>query len=247
MSEPEKRKYDVTMMAALCMLVLAGLLILYSTSAYNGQIKFQDPFYYLKKQLFATALGAAGMYVAARIDYHLWRHVAVLGYLAAVLLSIAVLFVGDEYNGSKRWLSLGPLSFQPSEFAKVAVILFLAHVITKNIQEMGKMRTLLKIMAMILPIVGLVGASNLSTAIIILGIAVVLVFVASPKYGQFVVMGLLGMGFMGVFLALESYRLERIAIWRNPEDYEKGYQTLQGLYAIGSGGLFGRGLGESVQ
>ena len=234
-------------MAALCMLVLAGLLILYSTSAYNGQIKFQDPFYYLKKQLFATALGAAGMYAAARIDYHLWRHVAVLGYLAAVLLSIAVLFVGDEYNGSKRWLSLGPLSFQPSEFAKVAVILFLAHVITKNIQEMGKMRTLLKIMAMILPIVGLVGASNLSTAIIILGIAVVLVFVASPKYGQFVVMGLLGMGFMGVFLALESYRLERIAIWRNPEDYEKGYQTLQGLYAIGSGGLFGRGLGESVQ
>ena len=112
---------------------------------------------------------------------------------------------------------------------------------------MGKMRTLLKIMAMILPIVGLVGASNLSTAIIILGIAVVLVFVASPKYGQFVVMGLLGIGFMGVFLALESYRLERIAIWRNPEDYEKGYQTLQGLYAIGSGGLFGRGLGESVQ
>ena len=191
-------------MAALCMLVLAGLLILYSTSAYNGQIKFQDPFYYLKKQLFATALGAAGMYAAARIDYHLWRHVAVLGYLAAVLLSIAVLFVGDEYNGSKRWLSLGPLSFQPSEFAKVAVILFLAHVITKNIQEMGKMRTLLKIMAMILPIVGLVGASNLSTAIIILGIAVVLVFVASPKYGQFVVMGLLGMGFMGVFLALEA-------------------------------------------
>ena len=130
-----------------------------------------------------------------------------------------VMLFGDEYNGSKRWLSLGPLSFQPSEFAKVAVILFLAHVITKNIQEMGKMRTLLKIMAMILPIVGLVGASNLSTAIIILGIAVVLVFVASPKYGQFVVMGLLGMGFMGVFLALESYRLERIAIWRNPEDY----------------------------
>ena len=112
MSEPEKRKYDVTMMAALCMLVLAGLLILYSTSAYNGQIKFQDPFYYLKKQLFATALGAAGMYAAARIDYHLWRHVAVLGYLAAVLLSIAVLVVGDEYNGSKRWLSLGPLSLQ---------------------------------------------------------------------------------------------------------------------------------------
>jgi cell division protein FtsW len=95
--------------------------------------------------------------------------------------------------------------------------------------------------------VGLVGASNLSTAIIIMGIAVVLIFVASPKYAQFIWMGAAGVGFMGIFLALESYRMERLAIWRNPEMYEKGYQTLQGLYAIGSGGLFGRGLGESVQ
>ena len=237
----------MTMMAALFLLVLFGLVILYSTSAYNGEVKFQDAFYYLKKQLFATALGIAGMYAVSRIDYHLWRRAATAGYLVAILLSVAVLFVGDEYNGSKRWLSLGPFSFQPSEFAKVAVILFLAHVITKNIQNMGKMRTLLKIMTMILPVVALVGASNLSTAIIILGIAVVLVFVASPKYGQVVIMGILGIGFMAVFLALESYRLERIAFWRNPENYEKGYQTLQGLYAIGSGGLFGRGLGQSVQ
>ena len=93
----------------------------------------------------------------------------------------------------------------------------------------------------------LVGTSNLSTAIIILGIGVVLIFVASPKYGQFLAMGAAGVAFLGVFLAMESYRLERLAIWRNPEQYEKGYQTLQGLYAIGSGGLFGRGLGNSVQ
>ena len=102
-------------------------------------------------------------------------------------------------------------------------------------------------MLSILPVVGLVGASNLSTAIIILGIAVTLIFVASPRYAQFIWMAVSGVGFLGVFLALESYRLERLAIWRNPEKYEKGYQTLQGLYAIGSGGLFGRGLGNSVQ
>ena len=160
---------------------------------------------------------------------------------------MAVLFIGDEYNGSKRWLSLGPFSFQPSEFAKVAVILFLAYMVTKNSKDMGKMRTMIKIMVMVLPIVALVGANNLSTAIIILGIAVILIFVASPKYGQFVFMGALGIGFMTIFLALESYRLERLAIWRNPEAYEKGFQTLQGLYAIGSGGLFGRGLGQSIQ
>ena len=247
MTQSNSRRLDYTLLTALFMLVVTGLVILYSTSAYNGEVKFHDSFYYLKKQVFATLLGIAGMFVAANMDYHVWRHVAVLGYLTAILLSVAVLFIGDEINGSKRWLSLGPFSFQPSEFAKVAVILFLSHMVTKNAKDIGKMRTMIKIMVSILPIVGLVGASNLSTAIIILGIGVILIFVASPKYGQFVFMGLLGIGFMAIFLALESYRLERLAIWRNPEAYEKGYQTLQGLYAIGSGGLFGRGLGESIQ
>ena len=183
----------------------------------------------------------------ARIDYHRWIPLANLGYLTAVLLSVAVIFVGDEYNGSKRWLSLGPVSFQPSEFAKVALILFLACLVSKNVKKMGRLRTLVKVMIPVIPIVALVGASNLSTAIIILGIAAVLIFVSSSKYAQFIWMGAAAIGFMAVFLALESYRLERLAIWRNPEKYEKGYQTLQGLYAIGSGGLFGRGLGESVQ
>ena len=250
MTQPKKRKYDLTLLAALGVLVVFGLVILYSTSSYNGEVKFHDSFYYLKKQVFATLLGILGMFLVADMDYHVWKHGAVLGYLTAVILSVAVLFIGEEYNGSKRWLSLGPFSFQPSEFAKVAVILFLAWIVTRNIKKMGKMGkmgTLLKIMLSILPVVGLVGASNLSTAIIILGIGVILVFVASPKYSPFILMGVAGAGFMAIFLALESYRLERLAIWRNPEAYEKGYQTLQGLYAIGSGGLFGRGLGESVQ
>ncbi len=247
MSTSKKGKYDITLLITLLVLVAFGLIILYSTSAYNGEVKFQDKFYYLKKQLFATTLGIAAMYVAAQIDYHVWRFLALPGYLVAILLSVAVLFIGDEYNGSKRWLSLGPFSFQPSELAKVAVILFFARIVTKEVKTIGKMTTLLKVMVLILPIVGLVGASNLSTAIIILGIGVVLGFVASPKYGQFVIMGVVGIGFMSIFLAVESYRLERLAIWRNPEAYEKGYQTLQGLYAIGSGGLFGRGMGNSIQ
>lgn len=245
--QPKKRKYDITLLTALLFLVAFGLIILYSTSAYKGEVKFHDAFYYLKKQAFATGLGVIGMFIVARMDYHIWRNMAFLGYLTAILLAVAVLFVGEEYNGSKRWLSLGPFSFQPSEFAKVAVILFLAHIVSKNVKEMGKLSALAKVMVLILPIVGLVGASNLSTAIIILGIGVIVVFVASPKYGQFIFMGVLGGGFMTIFLALESYRLERLEIWRNPEKFEKGYQTLQGLYAIGSGGLFGRGLGESVQ
>ncbi|XCP87110.1 putative peptidoglycan glycosyltransferase FtsW [Roseburia hominis] len=238
---------DLTLLGIVLLLVGIGLVILYSTSAYNGQVKFHDSFYYLKKQAFATVLGIAAMLFVAGIDYHVWGRLATLGYLAAVALSVAVMLFGSEYNGSKRWLSLGPFSFQPSEFSKVALIVFLAYLVTRHAKEIGKMSTLIRIMVWILPIVGLVGASNLSTAIIILGIGVILVFVASPKYAQFIGMGALGVGFMGIFLALESYRLERLAIWRDPEKFEKGYQTLQGLYAIGSGGLFGTGLGNSVQ
>ncbi len=243
----KKRKYDSILMTVVFLLIVVGLILLYSTSAYNGRVKFHDSFYYLKKQGFATLLGIFAMIVASEMDYHVFLLFAKPAYLTAIVLSVAVLLIGDEYNGSKRWLSLGPISFQPSEFAKIAVILFLASIITNNIKSIGKFQTLFKVMVPILPIVALVGANNLSTAIIILGIAVVLIFVASPKYAQFIWMGIAGIGFMGIFLALESYRLERIAIWRNPEQYEKGYQTLQGLYAIGSGGLFGKGLGKSVQ
>ena len=244
---PARKKCDYVLVIVLGIIIVTGLVILYSTSAYNGEIKFQDSFYYLKKQVFATLLGITGMWIIAKMDYHIWKKWAVPGYLLSLLLGIAVLLFGDEYNGSKRWLSLGPFSFQPSEFAKVAVILFLTCMILRNAGRMGKFTTVCKIVVSVLPVVGLVGASNLSTAIIILGIAVILVFVASPKYGQFAWMVFLGCAFMGIFLAMESYRLERLQIWRHPEDYEKGYQTLQGLYAIGSGGLFGKGFGSSIQ
>lgn len=248
MRHPAKRcTYDDTLLVTVLVLVIAGLVLLTSISAYNGNVKFHDSFYYLKKQGFATGLGLVGMAVVSRIDYHRWIPLAVPGYLLSILLGVAVLLFGEEYNGSKRWLSLGPVSFQPSEFAKVAVIVFLSWLIEKNIKKMGKFKSIVLTMLTILPIVGLVGASNLSTAIIILGIGAVMIFTASPKYLQFFWMIAGGAGFMTIFLALESYRLERIAIWRNPEKYEKGYQTLQGLYAIGSGGLFGRGLGNSVQ
>lgn len=202
----QKRGFDYGLLIVVLILVIIGLVILYSTSAYNGQVKFHDSFYYLKKQAFATSLGLAIMYAMANIDYHIWQRFALQAYLISIVLSIAVLLVGDEYNGSKRWLSFGPLSFQPSEFAKIAVILFLAHMIVKKGTKMKKMKTLLYIMILLLPIVGLVGASNLSTAIIILGIGVILVFVASPLYAQFIWLGVTGVGFLGIFLALEIGR-----------------------------------------
>lgn len=242
-----KLKYDITLIIVVLSLVVIGLVILYSASAYNGQNRFGDAYYYLKKQFFATSIGLFFMYVLAQIDYHIWERFAVIGYVVSLILSIAVMLVGDEYNGSKRWLSIGPISFQPSEFSKVSIIIFLAYVIVKIGKEMRKFRYVILVMILILPIVGLVGASNLSTAIIILGIGVALIFIASPNYAQFFWIGGGGALFLGIFLAIESYRLERLQIWLNPEAYDKGFQTIQGLYAIGSGGIFGLGLGNSIQ
>ncbi len=245
--EKQIKYFDYTLLFIIIFLVGFGLVMLYSTSSYNAQLKFNDSALYLKKQLSASLLGFAAMLVVANIDYHIWLKLSGLAYIVAVGLCTAVIFMGTTLNGSTRWLKIGPLSFQPSELAKVAVILFLATIINRIPKQMGKFSSIVKIMIILLPVVGVVGYSNLSTAIIILGIAICLIFVASPKYLQFFIMGGLVAGFGTIFVMLESYRAERLKIWLNPEAYEKGYQTLQGLYAIGSGGLFGKGLGESMQ
>lgn len=242
-----KESIDYVLLILVLLLVVFGLVVLYSTSAYNGRVKFADPAYYLRKQFFATSIGLFSMYLVSCMDYRRLQNYAWIGYGIALMLSIAVLFVGREYNGSKRWLALGPLSFQPSEYAKLAVVVLLAAIVSRNASHMKSWKYMFLVILLILPVVGLVGSNNLSTAIIILGIAVILIFVANPQFLPFLWIGGTGVGFIGIFLSLESYRLERLAIWRNPELYEKGYQTMQGLYAIGSGGLFGVGLGESMQ
>ena len=139
-----------------------------------------------------------------------------------------------------------PALLSASGICKAAVILLLAGFVSRmDRKKSGRMTA--AVLLLVLPIVGLVGTNNLSTAVIILGIAVLMIFISNPRYLPFLWIILAGGGFLGIFLSLESYRLERLAIWRNPELYEKGYQTMQGLYAIGSGGLFGRGLGGSLQ
>ena len=128
MRKEKEKKIDGTLLVTVWILLGLGLVILYSASAYNGRVRFHDPAYYFKKQLFASALGVIGMYAVAKIDYRRLFALAPWFYAASLALSTAVLFFGSEYNGSKRWLKLGPLSFQPSEFAKMAVILFLPWV-----------------------------------------------------------------------------------------------------------------------
>ena len=158
--------------------------------------------------------------------------------------------IGNEAKGSSRWLPLGPLSFQPSELAKLAMILFLSGLVCRIPKQIGKFSNLIKVMIMIVPIFVIVAYENLSTGIIILGIAVVITFVASPKFGQFIAMVVVGVVGGGVlFIMAAGYRMKRIKAWLHPENYtdNTAFQTIQGLYAIGSGGLFGKGLGQSMQ
>lgn len=238
---------DRLLTVVILLLTVLGMVYLYSTGEYYGTARFHDPTYYVKKQLIAVSLGLAVMYGVSCMEYTWITRRAGLFYFVSLLLSAAVLVVGKEYNGSKRWLAFGPLSFQPAEFAKAAVIILLASVISKRTAESAGFFFAVKIFLLILPSVALVGTNNLSTAVIILGIAACLIFMANPKYLQFAGLGAAAIVMAGIFLAMESYRLERIAVWLDPENYDKGFQTIQGLYAIGSGGLFGLGLGAGRQ
>lgn len=241
------RYFDYSLLFLIIFLLCFGLIMLYSTSSYYGSTRFDDAAHYVKKQFYASVLGLAAMIVVSRIPYQIWMKFSLLAYFGALGLCTAVIFIGEEAKGQARWIKIGPVQFQPSEIGKVAIIIFLATVIYKTPKKMGEFKSLAKVMVFVLPIVGVVAYNNLSTAIIMLGISVCMLFVASPKYSHFILMGI-GVAAVGVvFILAAAYRAERIMIWLNPENYEKGYQTLQGLYAIGSGGLFGKGLGESMQ
>ena len=213
-------KTDTVLWVLVLILVVLGLGALFSASEYNGRVRFGDSAYYFKKQLFATALGLLVMYLASRVDYRIPVKLAPGAYILSLFLSTAVLLFGQEINGSKRWLNLGPLSFQPSEYSKVAVILFLVWQISRTKSKTTGFWFMCRTMMTLLPVVGLVGSNNLSTAVIILGIGVMLIFVANPRYLQFLALGSAGVGFIAVLLAAESYRLERLAIRRDPEKYE---------------------------
>lgn len=241
------RYFDYSLLFLIIFLLCFGLIMLYSTSSYYGSTRFNDAAYYVKRQMYASALGIVAMLFISRIPYKFWMQLSTLAYFVALVLCTAVIFVGTSAKGQSRWLRIGPIQFQPSEIAKIAVIIFLATIIYKTPKRIGEIMSLLKIMLLISPVLAVVAYNNLSTAIIILGIAVCMLFVASPKYLQFILMGIGVCLFGALFILLASYRAERVMIWLHPEDYEKGYQTLQGLYAIGSGGFFGKGLGNSAQ
>ena len=244
--------FDYNLLFLIIFLICFGLVMLYSSSSYlcaNSAKYDYDGAFYLKKQLRNAMIGAVGMGVLSFVNYNAWKRVAVLAYFVSLGLCVAVIFIGTDSHGSTRWIDIGPISFQPSEIAKVGIIIFLAAVLERTSKKLKDWRNLLKVFGILMPIVGAVAYNNLSTAIIIMGITVCMLFVASPKYSHFFAMGGMGIGLIVVGILLFPYRMGRVEAWLHPESVSSDavYQTMQGLYAIGSGGLFGKGLGESLQ
>lgn len=247
--KPEKMKYfDYSLLFVIIFLVGFGLVMLYSVSSYEAQSEFGDAAYYLKKQLAAACLGLIAMFIVSRIDYHIWQKLSLPIYGLALILCVAVLFLGSDSNGSSRWFRIGGLSVQPSEIAKIAVIIFTAALLCKTAKQIAKLKNLIKVFCFIAPIVLVIAVNNLSTAIIVAGIAFIMIFVVSPKYTHFFAFAAVAAVAVAGFILVQGYRADRISAWLHPEDHpDTAYQTLQGLYAIGSGGLFGKGLGASMQ
>lgn len=239
--------FDYVLLFVVLLLVGFGLVMVYSTSSYKAYLDFGDSGYYFKRQLLFSLVGLVAMVVVSKINYQKWKRFSGLIYLIMLVLQIAVLFLGLDSHGAKRWIQIGPISFQPSEFAKIGMILFMAHLISNKANIIKKFMELIKIYVVGLIIIGLIAIENLSTAIVIMAIIIVMTFITSPKYKQFFILGILAILLVAVFIASAGYRGERIDAWLDPENHEKGYQTMQSLYAIGSGGIFGKGLGQSMQ
>ena len=252
--------YDYSLLAVIILLTCFGLVMLYSTSSYMAELNYGDDMYYFKKQAaisFGCIIIALGI---SQIDYHiLTKFTGVLYGMAAVLMILVKTPLGRTANGARRWLNLGPLSFQPSEVAKIAVIVCLSYMIVnmgRNIKTL-KAFMILAGSGSALAFLAYACTDNLSTAIIIFCITMGLIFIAHPKVKPFLIAAGVGIVLIIIFVMIlsssletsSSFRLRRILVWLHPEDFASGdgYQTIQALYAIGSGGFLGRGLGNSIQ
>lgn len=243
--------FDYSMLFIVIFMLCFGLVMLYSASYYESAMEFGDSGYYLQKQIFSTVLGFGVMMLVIWLNYEWFNKptFALLAYVGSILLIFMVLSpLGIEKNGARRWLNLG-MSIQPSEVAKLGLIIFMAFFINRNSNRLKKAKVFYTGLFYVVVVAGLVAVvtSNLSSAIVIAGIGAVMLFVACPKVIYFIQIGALGIGAVIVAIIAEPYRLERFNVWLNPEAYDKGYQTMQSLYALGSGGLFGKGLGKGIQ
>lgn len=243
----QKGYVDIPMLLSLIVILAIGLAMIYSTSSYRADEIYGDSFYFFRRQSLYMGMALAAMYAAARWDYRRLQAMSGAMLILSMTLQVVVLITGTASHGSSRWLYIGPVGFQPSEYAKAAIIIYTAAHASLRSRELGRPGVLLRVMALPVITIILICVENLSTAIICFAILFIVLFIGSPQVRHFVIICICAVVGCVLFILLAGYRANRVKIWLAPENYDDGYQTVQSLYAVGSGGLFGLGFGNSVQ
>ncbi len=266
-----KNTPDIILLAIILLIVGFGIIMVYSASFYYATVKGSAPSAFAMKQLVIGSVGIIIMLaVTFKFNYRILSNRILAGglYVTSLLLSISVMFIGETINGAKRWINLGFTQFQPSEIAKISVVLMLSAYIISHRKEMNKLKYIIRAWLIVLLPTGIVAIENLSSAIVIFFIGTMIIFITSTKVWYYILFGIIAFVLAGgvYYLAmstepgtdpnipivnkfLKGYRLDRIRVWKDPwiDPKDKGYQPIQSLYAVGSGGVFGVGLGKGIQ
>lgn len=244
---------DVLLLVVTIALLLIGLLSVYSASYVVARQDFGDAWYDVKRQLLFALIGIAAMVVIMRIAYWRWQNQALLLFVIALVLLLVVLVpgIGVVRGGARSWLGIGSFGVQPSEFMKLAFLLFVAKGLSAIPQAFERFRTgLLPVFILMGIVFGLIMLQpDLGTGAVLLGATLFMVFCAGAKWRHLSVVTLIGVVFIAGLIAVAPYRLKRITAFLDPwsDPLGAGYQAIQSLYAVGPGGLFGVGFGESLQ
>jgi len=251
---PKKlKRLDTVLVVIILILLTYGLIMVFSASyAYAIYQLGAESTTFIKSQATFVVLGLIAMYVISRIDYHIYRRFVYVIFGIAIALLVLVLFVGVTLNNAKRWLQIGTSTFQPSEVMKFALILLFAHLIAHNYKRMGTLAHGVFPFAIVL--VGIAALMmqqpHLSGTVLMFLIGFVMMFIGGTKLRYFIFLGGAGAaGAIALLLVKGNYMLSRIQNWLDPfaNQSDENWQTIQSLIAIGSGGLMGRGLGNSTQ
>lgn len=230
-----------------------GLLMIYSSSHIWSEYKFNDPYYYVRHQLIFFFIGLILIYFIRKIDYKLYYKYSNIILLGSFILLILVLIpgLGQVRNGSRSWFGIGSLGIQPSELAKISLIIFTAKYLSKSEKTIKFFKNgTLPILLIIFLFFGLIMLEpDFGTGMVIVMSLMFMLFISNIKLSFFGIMGTLGLGGIVALIIIAPYRLARILSFLNPwsDPLGSGFQIIQSLYAIGPSGLFGKGLGNSVQ
>ncbi|MBB5172173.1 stage V sporulation protein E [Texcoconibacillus texcoconensis] len=244
---------DMIMLISVALLLLTGVIMVYSASAAWAEFRFDDQFYFAKRQLFFVGIGIVAMYATMQLDYWTWRNWSkVLLYICFALLVIVLIpGVGLVRGGAQSWLGVGAFSIQPSEFMKMAMIVFLAKFLSENHKYVTTVkRGLVPSLGIVFLAFGLIMLQpDLGTGAVMVGTCVMMIFIAGGKLSHFMTLGAIGLVGLAGLIISAPYRMDRITSFLDPwqDPLGSGFQIIQSLYAIAPGGLMGLGFGESRQ